>query len=1120
MGEEFKMRRRWNKVLAYTLIITMWVSMINIPINARENTDSAIEIKNEVGVENTEVEKIVESDTEKVVIDENDGGLWDGITTENIYEGNDFKITYTLTSYWDTGYNANIKIENTGNYDIEDWRLKFKSQNKISNIWNAEILENTENEYSIKNIGWNQDIPKKECVEFGISGEDMFKGFPDDYELVSSISEVEENGYLIEYTVDSNWENGFTGNIRITNNTENTIEDWVLEFDFDRNITNIWNAVSQECNGSHYVIKNAGYNANIATGQTISFGFSGNDGEIEDEPKNYRLYSYADTEKYIDLDNNGIPDEFEDISKWGDMQDTDGDMLPDDVEKWLGSNENDSDTDHDGLSDYYEMFITYTDLLLADTDGDGILDGDEDLDNDGLVNSEEAFISHPLYSDTDGDGLSDYDERMIYMTDPNIKDTDKDGADDWWEINNNYDPLVYNEKFLLSGGADGTNIKATVSLDVPGSAVNSLVVEPVEDLYFLDDTIPGYIGSPFEFEVGCDFSAATLTFEFDSSYLDDEDFVPAIYHFDEENQVLEELDTMVEGNKATATTNHFSIYVLLNKTTYEKSWNEIKAPSGKSCNSVNIGFVLDSSYSMKGQKMRIAKRVISKYVDEIQNSDVKTKVSLVGMASAATIVSKLTDDYDTFVRQMYKVETRGQTQIYKGLNASLSILINNEERQSAHNVIILLTDGCDEPEVPEKVYTNIINKAKEYGIQIYTVGIGPVNEQLLIKIADGTGGKYYFATNSATLYDIYENIQTDIEDYTLDSNSDGISDYYSKLLCEGKLRIGTQCDLFENISYDEFNANDDYDGDGIINGKEFEIRLDKSTGRVYVYLWSNPFSKDTDNDGIEDPLDQCPMDGSRGIYIYKTRYTDEKLKSLSFEQRPEDFQYADKSIEQLRDMKYINWTDFFGLEVNDYVYSWKSLVKMASTGDMQDVALDMVNHFMDGTATDYWNLVLTKNIEEHSSSKKYISQISHIINGYIENNDGDISGLVYNENNRENSYMVSKMKNVVDEPVYDDAFSGLGICVDGLYGNEIELISYYFDGTNYEYTLKFTLYDIYGLDSADIEANKMVKKIVGFGLVGGFRSWYILQHCNLYGGDYQPYITYSSFEKTIRGTLQ
>ena len=86
-------------------------------------------------------------------------------------------------------------------------------------------------------------------------------------------------------------------------------------------------------------------------------------------------------------------------------------------------------------------------------------------------------------------------------------------------------------------------------------------------------------------------------------------------------------------------------------------------------------------------------------------------------------------------------------------------------------------------------------------------------------------------------------------------------------------------------------------------------------------------------------------------------------------------------------MKYINWVDFLGLEVNDYVYSWKSLVKMASTGDMQDVALDMVN----------------------SSSKKYILQISDIINGYIENNDGDISGLVYNENNRENSYMVSKM---------------------------------------------------------------------------------------------------------------
>lgn len=63
-------------------------------------------------------------------------------------------------------------------------------------------------------------------------------------------------------------------------------------------------------------------------------------------------------------------------------------------------------------------------------------------------------------------------------------------------------------------------------------------------------------------------------------------------------------------------------------------------------------------------------------------------------------------------------------------------------------------------------------------------------------------------------------------------------------------------------------------------------------------------------------------------------------------------------------------------------------------------------------------------------------------------------------------------------------------------------------------------YDIYGLDSEDIEADKIVKKLVGFGIFGSFRTWYILQHCNLYNGDYQPFITYASFKKTVRGSIK
>ena len=187
---------------------------------------------------------------------------------------------------------------------------------------------------------------------------------------------------------------------------------------------------------------------------------------------------------------------------------------------------------------------------------------------------------------------------------------------------------------------------------------------------------------------------------------------------------------------------------------------------------------------------------------------------------------------------------------------------------------------------------------------------------------------------------------------------------------------------------------------------------------------------------------------------------------------------------------------------------------------MTDVAIDMVNHFMDGTASDYWNATLINKMEEHSSTEKYITDITNIINSYIGENDGDILGLHYDTDDRDNLPLIKQMRtNDVYEPVYSDKFSGLGICVDGLYGNEIEISSYKFDGTNYEYTLKFTMYDIYGLDSANIEENKYVDNVSGFGILAGFRSWYILQHCNLYGGDYQPFITCASFKKQLKEIL-
>lgn len=98
------------------------------------------------------------------------------------------------------------------------------------------------------------------------------------------------------------------------------------------------------------------------------------------------------------------------------------------------------DSDLDGLGDRQEFFHG-TDPLLADTDGDGLTDGQEVQGwrvtyKRAGVNISVDVRSDPLNPDTDGDGLSDADEANLGSVDdalrrnPLIYDTDGDGIPD------------------------------------------------------------------------------------------------------------------------------------------------------------------------------------------------------------------------------------------------------------------------------------------------------------------------------------------------------------------------------------------------------------------------------------------------------------------------------------------------------------------------------------------------------------------------------------------------------------------------------------------------------------------------------------------------------------------
>ena len=175
------------------------------------------------------------------------------------------------------------------------------------------------------------------------------------------------------------------------------------------------------------------------------------------------------------------------VSDFGKDTDEDGISNIEEIDIYHSNVEN-PDTDFDGLSDWDEINIYNTNLLSSDTDEDGLSDdyevlydfldpndpddafqdydednldniderswgcdpGNPDTDGDGLLDGDEVnrYFTNPLFSDAeadyDGDGLTNVEEVDIHQSDPSDPDTDGDGYDDGVEVENGSDPLDEN----------------------------------------------------------------------------------------------------------------------------------------------------------------------------------------------------------------------------------------------------------------------------------------------------------------------------------------------------------------------------------------------------------------------------------------------------------------------------------------------------------------------------------------------------------------------------------------------------------------------------------------------------------------------------------------------------
>ena len=177
-------------------------------------------------------------------------------------------------------------------------------------------------------------------------------------------------------------------------------------------------------------------------------------------------------------------------------------------------------------------------------------------------------------------------------------------------------------------------------------------------------------------------------------------------------------------------------------------------------------------------------------------------------------------------------------------------------------MLVVLSDG---ETTDANLHESVIKTAKDKDIKIFSVGLGSSSSSyfnLYLKpLAERTNGKFYLASDSNKLTEVYNKINKQI-DTTIDNDKDGLPDYYedSFKLLNGKIIITDK-------------DNPDTDGDGLKDGEEVKVKYeyskDKKNVRVKGYMLSNPREKDSDGDGDMDKDDPHPM-----RYLLNDRFID------------------------------------------------------------------------------------------------------------------------------------------------------------------------------------------------------------------------------------------------------
>ena len=196
-------------------------------------------------------------------------------------------------------------------------------------------------------------------------------------------------------------------------------------------------------------------------------------------------------------------------------------------------------------------------------------------------------------------------------------------------------------------------------------------------------------------------------------------------------------------------------------------------------------FVLDTSGSMDGEKIQVAKNNAKELINTLFN-DSGNKAALITFSDESNIILDLTNNKEKLISAIDQVEVGGETNYYQALLNVESILQGYEKEDNRDTIVLFLTDGLPTTDTPNEVGEyNLIKQNYPYveinGVQYE---MGDVIMSSIKKISD----KQYTADRS-DLENVLFDASGITEEYTTFQVTDYINPEYFEIENENQITV-------------------------------------------------------------------------------------------------------------------------------------------------------------------------------------------------------------------------------------------------------------------------------------------------------------------------------------------